>query len=342
MDNAPFSSYKIEERSYVSLVKRDIQKKVAEAGFSSQRAGEIDIIVSELTSNIIKHTSAGGEVIFRISEIPDSTNRFFEIFSIDNAQGSNDIQRFIKDGLSSTNTLGQGLGAINRLSDIFQIYSQKGWGTVVYSRKYQLPIQAYKRVDIDFQVRTIQENMPGEKVCGDGFLVKKTDTETRLFVGDGLGHGQHAHDAINKALEAFDACDEKQPVEILRFIHDRVKKTRGLVGSVAILDHEERVWRMAGIGNIATRLYNGLEYKTYMPYNGIIGLNLPRTMNNFETGAERFQTVIMTSDGIKTKWDLSKYPSILKYDPAIIAGALFKDHARHTDDMTVLVGKLIL
>ena len=52
----------------------------------------------------------------------------------------------MKDGSSSTNTLGHGLGAINRLSDFFQIYSMRDWGTVSYSgsNKNLPPTEIYK------------------------------------------------------------------------------------------------------------------------------------------------------------------------------------------------------
>jgi hypothetical protein len=78
-----------------------------------------------------------------------------------------------------------------------------------------------------------------------------------------------------------------------------------------------------------------------MPYNGIIGLNIPSKLTSNIADAENYQTIVITSDGIRNKWDLADYPFLLKHSPAIIAASLFKDNARHTDDMTVLVGKLI-
>ena len=145
---------------------------------------------------------------------------------------------------------------------------------------------------------------------------------------------------MQEAISAFIECTDNEASETLRFIHNRVKKTRGLVGTVIMLDHREKIWRISGIGNISTRLYKGLEYKNIMPYNGIIGLNIPHTLTDHVSPADSFQTLTMTSDGIRNKWDLTTYPSILKYNPAIIATAIFKDQARRTDDMSVLVAKL--
>lgn len=338
MGEGKFFTYKIEERSYVSLVKKEIHKMTSEAGFSPTKTGEIDIIVSELTSNLVKHADHGGELIYRISG-KHEPQLFFEIFSIDHGPGNNEMQKMLRDGISSTNTLGNGLGAIVRLSDFSQVYSMRNWGTIVYSKKFAVAPGNYTPPS-PLTVKLIQESYPGENVCGDGSFVKYSERETQLFVGDGLGHGIHAHDAVTQAIQAFRDCEETDPVEILRFIHFKVKKTRGLVASIAVFSHDEKRWKIAGVGNISTRLYHGLEYKNYAPHNGILGLNIPNTMKSFETGAEKFQVIVMASDGIKTKWDLSKYASILKYDPAIFAASIFKDNARRTDDMTVLVGKI--
>jgi hypothetical protein len=247
----------------------------------------------------------------------------------------------MKDGASSSNTLGHGLGALDRLSDVFQIYSKKDWGTIAYTKKYMNAIsEKYVPVKSPVQIKTLQSCIPGEVVCGDGYFVKETGAETQIFVGDGLGHGKHAHEAVQTAIRAFIECQEDSPIAILRYIHQRVKKTRGLVATIAIFNHTSKQWRIGGIGNIATRLYLGLISKNYMSYNGIIGLNIPTTMNDTFITDDKNQNIIMCSDGIKTRWDLSQYPSLLRHDPSIIAAALYKDYARRTDDMTVLVGKV--
>jgi hypothetical protein len=47
----------------------------------------------------------------------------------------------------------------------------------------------------------------------------------------------------------------------------------------------------------------------------------------------------MHSDGLQTRWDLSKYPGLLARRPAVIAGILFRDFRRERDDASVLVAK---
>ena len=63
MNSQPFVRYDIVHQSYVALVKRDIHK-AATAVFSVARVGVIDLITSELTSNIVKHAGSG-ELLYR-------------------------------------------------------------------------------------------------------------------------------------------------------------------------------------------------------------------------------------------------------------------------------------
>lgn len=335
-----FSNYKIEDASYTSFIKREIHNLLTQGGFSAHRTGEIDIVVSELASNLVKHAE-GGELIYQLCDEGDK--RYFEIYGIDYGPGTNDIRRMLVDGASSANTLGHGLGSMNRLSDNFQIYSQSGWGTVVYCRCYAKPQAPRSRQpNNDFSFAALQLPMPGEKLCGDGYCIKKTDDQTIIFLGDGLGHGPHAYDAVQTAIAAFKRCEDTEPSEMLRYISDQVKKTRGLVATIVALNSAQKEWKICGIGNITTRLFEGIVSKNYMAHNGIVGLNIPRTLTTYTVQEERYHTLIMYSDGLKTRFEPVKFNSLMKYDPALIAGVIYKENARRTDDMSVLVGKVNL
>lgn len=162
------------------------------------------------------------------------------------------------------------------------------------------------------------------------------------FLGDGLGHGPDAAHAVQTAGKAFLATDVTDPVEIIRHLHPAVKKTRGLVGTVAVFDVKNRRWRLCGVGNVSTKIVGPSSFKNYMSYNGIIGLNVPNTLNAQEVAYEKGQQVILCSDGLKSKWDIVRYPAIARYDLSITAATLVKDFARLTDDMSVAACKISL
>lgn len=338
MVNAAHVRLNAADRSYFAILKKEVHALALSADISAKKIAEVDIVVAEIVSNLAKH-AGGGDVFVKLIE--EKGIQGIEIISIDNGPGIGDLNRMMQDGASTKNTLGQGLGAIKRLSDFAQIYSQKGWGTILISRFYneKLPDTLSKA---GTEIRSLVIPKAGETECGDSFYYKQTKEHIKLFLGDGLGHGKEAALAVKAAVEAFKICSEDSPLENLRFIHSAVKKTRGLVASIAIFSIKERKWRLCGIGNILTRFYSGSASKNHMSYNGIVGLNIPNSMKDQEIEYEVGQSIIMCSDGIKSRWELTKYPGILRLDLSLVNAAILKDFARNTDDMSIASCKINL
>lgn len=338
MDNF-FTRYKVDDRSYAAFVKRQIHINAIAAKFNEVDVGKIDIIVSEMTSNLVKH-ARDGEILYRITA--NENTPVCEMLSIDKGPGIADINKALRDGVSSTNTLGGGLGAMSRLSTLFQIFSPRQWGTILYSKispdnKNWVPSKTGPEADI----KAVCVPKLLEEVCGDGYCVVQTPSYTKILFGDGLGHGPNAKEAVDVAKKVFSECDYTDPTDIIRHIHEHVRRTRGLVACVAVLDKKNHTWSICGVGNISTRVYSGIEYRNYMSYNGTIGLNIPKSMNPTKVDLDRNQTLIMCTDGIQTRWNINQYPSINKYDATIVAGAILKDFNRGTDDASVLIAKVI-
>lgn len=316
------------------MVKREIHN-VAREGFPEMRTGEIDIVVSELLSNLIKYAKSG-EILYRLSG--NEENAVFEVICIDRGSGIKDLQQMMKDGISSGTSLGHGLGSITRLSNFSQIYTQEDAGTIIYCRFLSNP--EIKPAKEKVQIGCINVAKPGETVSGDGISFRATQDQSLLFIGDGLGHGEAAKIAVDAAIEVFDNSDLNDPSLLLKEIHMGVKRTRGLVATVVSLEHASKKINVCGIGNIYSRIQTGLECKNYIGNNGIAGMNIPTRIENAQFGLQSLQLIILCSDGIRTKWDLVHYPAIFRYDPMIIAAAIYRDHARYNDDMTVLVAKV--
>ncbi len=308
----------------------------AEAGMKEARINELDIIVAEMTSNLYKY-SDDGEILAGV--FPNGGLPYIELISIDNGPGMLNPAKMMLDGISTTSTLGHGLGSMKRLSDVFDLYSQPGWGTIVLSRVYSEPkskqIEKYNLI-----MQPIVVSKPGEKVSGDGFVYKKTDKYVKLMLADGLGHGPEANKAVNEAAIAFKVFPDFSPTETLRFIHNSIKKTRGAVINIIGYEFDSKRWTSTGIGNIFLRMLGPGNFKNHMSYNGIVGHNIPNTMNEQFYSSDQFNQIMLCSDGIKTRIETGKYPLIYKHDLCVLAAAIYKDHARRTDDMSVVVAKV--
>jgi anti-sigma regulatory factor (Ser/Thr protein kinase) len=336
MVNHRHVALKADDRSYFAILKKQVHTMAKAGGFSEQKVGEIDIIVAEMVSNLVKH-AGGGQVLVKLVE--EKGAQGIELISIDHGPGMTDITRMVADGVSTKNTLGQGLGAMKRLSEKFQVYSLKDWGTIILCRVFEKNLQDFTKPAKE-ETRYIVLPKPGEEACGDGVACKSTATHIKLFLGDGLGHGPEAAIAIKVGIKAFENDRTNDPVDIIKQINEAARKTRGLVGMVAVFDIRQKQWNLCGVGNTMARVSSNEKSHTYMSYNGIIGLNVPNTLKVQEVPYAAGQYVVLCSDGFKSKWDTIKYPVIHKYDPSILAAALLKDYARQTDDMSVAVCKL--
>lgn len=328
--------FKANDRSYFAILKKEIRALAHTLHFNERQIGEIDIIVAELASNLVKH-AGGGQILVKL--VSHQGNDGIELISIDNGAGIADINKMVRDGESSKSTLGLGLGAMQRLSDTFQIYSLKNWGTIILCRKYVKKSMLHLKPPVT-EIRSVVVPKPGETKCGDRFFHIENKNHIKLFLADGLGHGAEAARAVQEAGIAFASCQELDPPEILRYINLYVRKTRGLVGMVAIFDIAKKTWDLCGVGNIATKISGPTVSKNYMSYNGIIGLNLPRSMNSQQIMHEKGQYMIMCSDGLRSRWDTLKYAGILRYDLTMLAASLFKDYTRTTDDASVAICKI--
>jgi anti-sigma regulatory factor (Ser/Thr protein kinase) len=337
MVDATYVRFSANDRSYFSILKKDLRQQAESAGFDAQKLNDIDVIIAELTANLHKHAT-GGELLAGVFYQPD--NCYLELISIDHGPGMTSTQQMVADEISTERMTKTGLGSIKELSDKFDIYSIKEWGTIILSRVYRIPVQPLIATAVKIDIRPIVISMPGQTVSGDGTYYSADERYLKMLVADGLGHGEEANYAVQEAVIAFKASTEDSPSAILKDIHNAILKTRGMVGMVIVFDILRKTWKLAGVGNITTRMSTFLGTKNLMSYNGIVGHNMPSVMNDQEVALENFHQVTLCSDGIKPRWEIAKYPGINRCDLSIQAAAIYKDYASHTDDMSVVIAKI--
>jgi serine/threonine-protein kinase RsbT len=105
-----------------------------ELGFSLGNATLIATAISELARNIISYAGAG-EII--MSAVKDSDRTGIIIVASDNGPGISDLPLAMRDGFSTSGSLGIGLPGARRLMDEFDINSQPGRGTIVTVTKWK-------------------------------------------------------------------------------------------------------------------------------------------------------------------------------------------------------------
>lgn len=322
--------FNISEATQIGEARRAVVKLVRELGFDENETEKASLIVTELASNLVKHTN-GGKLLFQ-----SVRDKGVEILALDKGPGITNVSECLRDGYSTAGSPGTGLGAVKRLSSEFEIYSRADFGTSLFSRLWlnesNNGIAASK-----YEVGSVCLPLQSEIVCGDNWALKKLSTGCQLLVADGLGHGFEASLAANEAVRIFINQTRTSITEMLESIHSALRSTRG--AAVAIADIEfGNIVRYTGIGNIAGAIISDKGQRHMVSHNGIAG-HEARKIQEFTYPFEKDALLILHSDGLQTRWSMSSYPGLAMRHPGLIAGTLYRDFARGTDDVTVVAIK---
>lgn len=334
-NNPEHSSYRfaIDEISQVGEARRFALVLCADLDFDDIRSGRVGIIVNELGNNLVRYAKKS-QLIFR--KYSTKTETGVEILSIDSGPGM-DESITIQDGFSTGTTPGTGLGAAKRQSDLFDIFSMIGSGTVILARVNGKKVTAASDSEVEsdgFEVGAINNPMFGELISGDGWCVHETETGLAVTIVDGLGHGPLANHAALKALHVFAKNYQALVTDVLNKIHSDLKSTRG--AAVFLLSTHGDAITYTGVGNIFAVLYSSLKSKMLTSQNGTAGLRI-NAAKSIEEQWKVNDYFIFHSDGLTSRWNLENYPGVTSKHPSILAALLFRDFDRKTDDTTVVV-----
>jgi serine/threonine-protein kinase RsbT len=106
----------------------------AALGFSSGDATLIATAISELARNIITYAKSGE---IRLTVINGSARQGIQLVARDQGPGIPDVQQALRDGFSTSGSLGLGLPGVKRLVDEFEIVSEENRGTTVTAKKWK-------------------------------------------------------------------------------------------------------------------------------------------------------------------------------------------------------------
>lgn len=320
--------------------RRQAKALAFEIGFTVKESEEIAVVVSELASNLMKHATYG-TLIF--TAIVDDGRPGIQIESIDSGPGIIDPEQAISDGFSTVGSLGYGLGTVNRLMSEFDIISKEGQkGTYIVCKKWTSIEGKTDLCPLSFGAAT--RSHPAMKVNGDAFIIKKHRNNALAGVIDGLGHGQFAHIAAQKARQYIESHSE-QPLELIfRGIGRACRVTRGVVLALARFDWDtgfpegKMELSFASIGNITARVVNSPKPFNFVVRRGVIGLSVPNPV--FTKHAWNPSLIlIIHSDGLRSKWSWLDFPQLTYKPPDYTAQQLIKNLALDNDDATVVVVK---
>jgi anti-sigma regulatory factor (Ser/Thr protein kinase) len=321
------------ENSHVGQVRRAIQELASRVNIGEDVGARAALVATELSTNLLKHSVTGGQILFRaVFQHPDEPP-FLEILSIDKGSGIPNISRAFQDGFSTAGSPGTGLGAIQRMSDAMEIFSGDKLGAVISA---QVRTRDSTHRFTSARIRSICAPLSGYEISGDYNVVLRVGPCVYLLLSDGLGHGDEAAHASHLAAEVFRLNVTADLQDIMSQIHQALAKTRGAAIALASFNTITCKLKYVAVGNIDSRFCFDGTSRGCATLNGTAGVQLPR-LAEFEYDVPPGAAFVMHTDGLSSRWNLNNYPGLSLQTPGVIAGLLFRDYARKRDDATILV-----
>ncbi|GJG86927.1 transcriptional regulator [Gemmatimonadetes bacterium T265] len=340
----------VDEPTRVGEARRAAAAVATALGFDETAAARVALVATELATNLARH-AVGGQLVIQAADGPA-----VDLLAVDRGPGIADVLRAMVDGYSSGGTSGTGLGAVRRQADAVDLYSRwsppslgapgpgmpdAGEGTVVWARCV-LPTAAGAARAADLAGVCVP--VEGERECGDAWTVVDAGGRVLVLVADGLGHGPAAADASSAAVSTFQTfAATLAPALLVERLHAALRATRGAAVAVAAFDPARREVRFAGVGNVAgavlTPAASGMgawASQSMMSHNGTVGHQLRKVQElayAWPVGA----IAVFHTDGIRSRWQLERYPGLAARRPAVISAVLWRDYSRARDDATVVV-----
>jgi len=128
------ASVRIDNDADIVLARQKGRELAGQLGFSATDLVLITTTISELARNIVLYAK-NGEV--RIAQLTDNGKDGVVVIAQDEGPGIADIDEAIRDGYSTSGSLGLGLPGIRRLMDEVEIHSALGQGTTVIAKKWK-------------------------------------------------------------------------------------------------------------------------------------------------------------------------------------------------------------
>ncbi|HUW50745.1 MAG TPA: ATP-binding protein [Sulfuricella sp.] len=339
----------VQNESALILLRSKLSAIARRLGIAEQKRERMALVASELVSNQVKH--AGGRGLIQVWQQPGPV---LDILALDYGSGIANLSLAEKDGYSSVNTLGKGLGSIRRLSDESFIYTQnesvdglKRWnGTVFLARFYTGNKNTNSITDAStgglapgLGVGLFSRSLSNDRYNGDRIYLQITDEYLRWLHLDGLGHGEQAQAATANLASHLAHCDT--PGAVLEAVDRQLRGTRGAVAITGELGLAGQTLNILGVGDMHAHVLDDQEMHNLSFAPGVLGKEHKNSAPmHFDLGKRCL--VITASDGIRRNWGVSNFPGLFHLHPQLIAYTLGNIMGRISDDQSLCITSITL
>lgn len=324
--------------------------------FPRDERGVLGTVVSELATNIIKYAGNG---LIRIEPLLQDGKPGVRVSAIDRGPGIADLEAALRDGFSTSGTLGLGLPAVRRLMDSLNIRCPEDGGTHVEAIRWSrrpVGVAARQREAVDagrtdrvfspplqLTIETRTRAYRLHEFCGDCVWSHQTEGYALLAQLDGTGHGPAAHDATDRVIHAIKSHIAHWPTRpdaglltgLLDACHQAAKGTVGAAITLALIDRSSANLHHLGLGNTCIMSFSPSGWEG-VSRSGAIGQRYrPPVIGTHRLKAG--DSIVLFSDGLSSSQVRQlRRRSDRPTEPAAIADVLMST-AKPDDDASCLV-----
>jgi anti-sigma regulatory factor (Ser/Thr protein kinase) len=316
----------------LTLVRQRVRAVGAEVGLETDVFETMATTATELARNQLLHARGGR---FAAREISRGGVRGVELVAADRGGGLAKPGQALNGVVRPGNGLGKGLAAVREAADEVDFDIRFGQGSCIWARRFVGP-PPYRS-----EAAILGRPCVGETESGDDGGFVRGDDALTLGVIDGLGHGILARDVAATASSCFRRRADDEPAAILAAVDEALRGTRGVVMATARLDRGLRQIAHAALGDVRTHIYRPRECRCLPAHAGVLGEKRARAGGWKEEREElrEHDVVVMFTDGLTTRVDISEELALLRRHPVVIAEYLLEHFGRDNDDVLILVAR---
>ncbi len=327
-------SLRMIDEASTSLARELVRQEGAALSMPRDPVEALATVASELAWNQLRHARHGQMVVRRISRAGVAG---LEVIADDRGPGIADPTAALCESGpgNSSGSLGAGLSGSRRLADEMDLDVRWGEGTCVWARKFAAPVD--RRREVAVLGRSCEE---GPVSGDDGGFVRAYDG-LLLGVADGLGHGEPAREAADRAIATLYEHPALPTGDIIETCDRALAGTRGAVMAAARLSEPGGALEVSCAGDTSTAVYGYRQAQRFPCASRVLGHagQRPHRLPPKRAVLQRHDVLVMFTDGLLSRAQLSDDRALRAQHPLVIAHHLLRQFLRGYDDALVLVAR---